>query len=78
MSTATIRDLRNRGGEIVGRAAAGETITITKSGTPVAQLVPLEKPRLTARELVEHWRTLPRVDAEELRRDLDAVTDPSL
>ena len=32
------RDLRNHGGEIVERAERGERLTITRAGTPVAEL----------------------------------------
>jgi len=38
MNYVTIRELRNHGGEVVDRAAAGELITITRNGTPVAEL----------------------------------------
>jgi prevent-host-death family protein len=45
MTDVTIRELRNQGGEVVGRAAQGEQITITRSGRPVAELRALP-PRL--------------------------------
>jgi prevent-host-death family protein len=38
MTEVTIRELRKHGGEVVGRAARGERITITRSGKPVAEL----------------------------------------
>lgn len=78
MSEVSIRDLRNHGGDIVERAAGGEEITITRSGRPVAQLTALPKPALTAELLLERWRRLPRVDAEALRADVDAVLDQRL
>ncbi|MHB1539542.1 MAG: type II toxin-antitoxin system Phd/YefM family antitoxin [Solirubrobacteraceae bacterium] len=34
-----MRDLRNRGGEVVDRAAGGERITVTRSGEPVAERI---------------------------------------
>ncbi|HLE85784.1 MAG TPA: type II toxin-antitoxin system prevent-host-death family antitoxin, partial [Thermoanaerobaculia bacterium] len=38
MSTVTIRELRNRGGDVVERVLAGESLTVTRAGTPVAEL----------------------------------------
>ena len=78
MATVSIRDLRNRGGEIVERATRGEPITITSSGTPVARLEPVRPTPLPAATLLERWRRLPPVDAAALRADLDAVLDATL
>ncbi|HTW12733.1 MAG TPA: type II toxin-antitoxin system prevent-host-death family antitoxin [Solirubrobacteraceae bacterium] len=78
MSTATIRDLRNKGGEVIDRAAAGETITITRDGAPVAELRPLPKPGISSTELLARWNRLPAMDPQALRDDLDAIMDPSL
>lgn len=78
MGTVNVRDLRNHGGEVLDRVGAGETIIVERSGTPVAKLVPLPPVRLSARELIEQYQRLPKVDPDALRRDLDAVLDPSL
>lgn len=78
MGEVSIRDLRNHGGEVVDRAAAGERIVITRDGKPVAELHPLPRPRLTAAALVERFKGLPPVDPVQLRADIDAVIDPSL
>lgn len=78
MSDVSIRDLRNHGGDVVDRVAAGERLTITRSGRPVAELVPLRRPALSSAVLVERWRGLPAVDAARLREDVDAVLDPAL
>ena len=75
---ASIRDLRNHGGEVIGRAQAGERVTITRDGEPVAELRPLPRRRLGARTLIEQFRTLPPVDAGRLRADVDAAVDQSL
>lgn len=40
MSTVGIRELRQSASAVVARAAAGETITITDRGRPVAQIGP--------------------------------------
>lgn len=74
----TIRELRNRGGEVVDRVASGERLTITRSGKPVAELHPLPRPPLKASVLLERWSRLPPVDPRRLREDLDAFLEPSL
>ncbi|MDQ6909599.1 MAG: type II toxin-antitoxin system prevent-host-death family antitoxin [Actinomycetota bacterium] len=73
MSETSIRDLRNHGGEVVGRVQAGERVTITRDGEPVAELSPLPRRRFGAPVLVERFRTLPPVDVGRLRADIDAV-----
>ena len=78
MAEVSIRDLRNRGGEVVDRAARGELITITRAGKRVAELRPLTRPGLSAEALVERWRNLPPVDPGALRREIDEVIDPGL
>ncbi|MFP5225862.1 MAG: type II toxin-antitoxin system Phd/YefM family antitoxin [Actinomycetota bacterium] len=42
METAAARDLRNNTRQILKRVEAGQPVTITVSGRPVAQLVPLD------------------------------------
>lgn len=77
VADVSIRDLRNKGGEIVDRAAAGERIVITRDGTPVAELIPL-KQQLSTAQLIERWKHLPPMDPEALRRDIDELFDQSL
>jgi len=78
MAEASIRDLRNHGGEVIDRVAAGERVTITRDGKAVAELRALPRPRATAAVLIERFRRLPPVDAARLRTDIDAVVDQSL
>ena len=78
MSEVSIRDLRNHGGEVVDRAARGEPITITRAGTPVAELRTLPPRPLTAEQLLVRWHRLPAVDAGALRADIDATLDARL
>lgn len=78
MSEVSVRDLRNYGGQILNRVEGGETMTITRDGSPVALLTPFPQPRLSAVALLEGWKNIPSIDAESLRRDLDRVLDPSL
>jgi len=78
MSTVSIRDLRNQGGKVVERVLAGESLTVTRAGTPVAELRPVRRPGLDRETLLRRWRQVPPIDPEALRRDVDAVLDPSL
>ena len=78
MAEVSIRDLRNHGGDIVDRVQSGERVTITRSGTPVAEVAPLRLRRLTAETLLERWRHLPHVDPNRFRADLDELIDPTL
>jgi antitoxin (DNA-binding transcriptional repressor) of toxin-antitoxin stability system len=78
MAEVSIRDLRNKGGEVVDRASRGELITITKSGRRVAELRALRQPGIAAAALLERWRHLPSLDAAALRRDVDRLVDPGL
>jgi prevent-host-death family protein len=78
MSTVSIRDLRNKGGEVVDRASRGEVITITRAGKPVAELHPLPRQPLSREALLARWRQLPPLDPVKLRADLDSVIDPRL
>jgi prevent-host-death family protein len=78
MTSVSLRDLRNHGGDVVHRAAGGEKITITRSGRPVAELRPLPDPPVGVAVLLRRWRRLPPVDAAALRLDLDRVLDARL
>lgn len=78
MTDVSIRDLRNKGGEVVDRASRGELITITKAGRRVAELRPLRQPGLAAGALLERWRHLPAVDPVAMRLDIDRIVEPSL
>jgi antitoxin (DNA-binding transcriptional repressor) of toxin-antitoxin stability system len=53
-------------------------MTVTRDGRPVALLVPLGREPLSVDVLIERWSQLPAMDPESLRRDVDAVIDPSL
>jgi len=78
MSEVSVRELRNYGGQILDRVEGGESMTITRDGTPVARLSPLPTPRLSAAALVEHWKNVPVIDADELREDISEVLDLDL
>lgn len=78
MSDVSIRDLRNHGGEVIDRVLTGESVVITRSGVPVAELVPLPPEGLDAATLLARWRSLPPIDVVSFRTDLDRVLDPTL
>lgn len=74
----SVRDLRNHGGEVLDRVLAGESLTVVKSGKPVAEVRPLRGKSLSARVLMERWSRLPHIDAGLLLSDIDNVLDPSV
>jgi len=78
MGDVTISDLRNHGGEVIDRVLTGESVIITRSGVPVAELVPLPPKGLDAAALLARWRSLPPIDVVSFHADLDRVLDPSL
>ncbi|MEX2183238.1 MAG: type II toxin-antitoxin system prevent-host-death family antitoxin [Chloroflexota bacterium] len=78
MDTVTIRELRNRGGDVIDRVAAGNPVTVTRDGRPVAELRPIRPPGLTASALLARWQRVPMIDSDRLRRDIDAVIDQRL
>ena len=75
--TITQRELRNDSGAVLRDVQAGETITVTRNGTPVAELRPIPPRRFVPRRTIaDAARRAPRVDYGRLRADLDAVADP--
>jgi prevent-host-death family protein len=71
MSEVAARDLRNHTAEVLRRAAAGEEITITVHGRPVAALVRIDRPFRRPFSKVELIAMLETNQADAgLRRDL--------
>ena len=52
MKHVTIRELRNEGRAVVDRVLAGESLLVTRSGEPVAELRPVRRRSLSAEELL--------------------------
>lgn len=77
MAEVSVRDLRNRGGDVVDRASRGEQITITRFGKAVAELRAISTPPLSAEALLSRWRNLPPVNRVAFRRDVDRLLDSS-
>jgi prevent-host-death family protein len=78
MTDVTIRELRNKGGQVIDRVIGGEVLTVTRDGVAVARLVPITDRPLTAEALMRRWQHLPPMDYESLRRDIDEIIDPSV
>jgi prevent-host-death family protein len=78
MAEVTVRELRNQGAEVLDRVAAGEHLTVTRDGRPIAELRPFPRPRLRAEELLHRWSLLPYVDPQVLRDDIDRVVEASV
>lgn len=74
----SVRDLRNHGGRVLERVIRGETLTVTRDGTAVAELRPIPRRSLPAAELIARAKRTPRVDPAKLRSDIDAIVDQTL
>jgi prevent-host-death family protein len=75
MCEVSIRELRNRGGEVIDRVERGERLTVTRDGRRVAELRPIKRPGALASVLVERWSRLPQLDGGQLRTNIDQVID---
>ena len=84
MSAISQRELRNDSGAVLRRVEAGETVTVTRRGVPVADLVPHRSrargpARFVPAESIAHaLADLPAWDAaafEQGQQDLDSRLD---
>jgi prevent-host-death family protein len=72
MRVISQREFRNNSAAVMDAVEAGETYHVTRNGVEIAELRPLSRRRrLTAEELVERHRRLPRVDHELMRQEAD-------
>jgi len=70
----TQRELRNASGRIMRALDNGESFTVTRSGVPVGELIPVRPRAFVAAETVAAaYRHAPRIARTRLRRDLDAA-----
>jgi prevent-host-death family protein len=78
VATVPQKELRNKVGEVLRRAEAGEDFTITVAGRPVARLGPAAKRRwVGGRPLKAVFETpAPETLVEDLRRFPAALDDP--
>ncbi|WP_214403744.1 type II toxin-antitoxin system Phd/YefM family antitoxin [Pseudonocardia lacus] len=72
MKVISQREFRNNSAAIMDAVEAGETYHVTRNGTEIAELRPVgRRRRLTAEELVERHRKLPRIDHDGMRAEVD-------
>src|SRR5260370_25341994 len=72
----TQRELRNESGAIMRAVERGESFTISRNGTPIGRLIPLRRRIFVPREeVMAAFATAPVLDAERVRRDVDAIAD---
>ncbi|MEO8827225.1 type II toxin-antitoxin system prevent-host-death family antitoxin [Lapillicoccus sp.] len=78
MDSVTVRELRNHGGDVLERVVRGEVLAVTRDGAVVAELRPRPRRGPSAGDLIARRRSLPQVDPDRLRRNLDALLDAEL
>ena len=78
MSEIAQKELRNQVGEVLRRVEAGETLTVTVAGRPVAELGPAHRHRwVSGAALAGIWRGMaPRGLDADLERLAARVVDP--
>ena len=78
MTTIPQKELRNRVSEVLRRVEAGETLTVTVAGRPVAELSPVRRHRwVSGRALERVWLgPAPHGFEEDLAGMQSPVVDP--
>jgi len=73
MKIISQREFRNNSAAVMDAVEAGETFHVTRNGVEIAELRPLprRRQRVSADELIERHKKLPRVDYEQMRREAD-------
>jgi prevent-host-death family protein len=72
MKVISQREFRNNSAAVMDAVEAGEVYHVTRNGVEIAELRPVtRRRRLTADELVERHRRLPRVDHDRMRDEAD-------
>lgn len=68
----TQRELRNSSAEIMDAVEAGETLVITRNGTPVGELKPFRRRQMVPiNEVIENFADCPPMDYGKLSDDID-------
>ena len=74
-SAVTVFELRSDSGQVLDRVLAGELLTITRDGQPVAEMSPISIPAgLSA--LKTRATKLKAIDPVLLRNDLEELVEP--
>ena len=72
MKVISQREFRNNSAAVMDAVEAGEVYHVTRNGVEIAEVRPVtRRRRLTAEELVERHRRLPRVDRDRMRDEAD-------
>lgn len=74
MATVGAYEAKTHLSELLVRVEAGESVTITKHGRPVAQLVPVEPKATDVKKVIEDWieyRKGVRLDGLSIREMID-------
>lgn len=70
--TISQRELRNESAAVMDAVEAGEAITITRNGRPVAELRPSEEAETAPLDAIQDlFAALPPMSHERLRADID-------
>lgn len=81
MQHVSVADAKNRLSELIGRVEAGEEISVTRHGKPVARLIAAQRPDPAAQraEVVEAFRRLSELRSGlSLEGDLKAIAREGL
>jgi prevent-host-death family protein len=74
--TITQRELRNQSAAVLREIEAGQTLVVTRNGTPVAELRPIRPRRFVSRIAIAGAAThAPRIEARRFRADIDSAID---
>lgn len=74
MKVISQRELRNNSAAVMDAVEAGEIYHVTRNGIPVAEVRPLSRRRrLSAEELVDKHKRLPKVDYARMRQEADEL-----
>jgi len=77
--TINQRELRNESAKVLREVQAGQVITVTRNGEPVAELRPIQPRRFVNREAIaQAAERAGRIDFPRFREEVDAVVDPSV
>jgi prevent-host-death family protein len=72
----TQRELRNESGRIMRALDKGKSVTVTRNGVPVGELVPVRPHVFVAAELATAvFKGAPRIERARFRRDVDIILD---
>jgi prevent-host-death family protein len=72
--TITQRELENESAAVMDAVERGESILVTRNGTPVAELRPVRRRRFVATaELMRNLRGLGRTDYAAMRAEADEL-----